>query len=242
MKTVAIVQARLGSTRLPGKILMDLEGEPVLVHVMNRLGQASALDELVLAIPDQKKDDPLAAFCAERSWPCFRGSENDVLDRYYGAAREAQADAVVRITSDCPLIEPSIVDQVVREFLECQPGADYVSNTLLPRTFPRGLDTEVMTFAALEKAWREDQDPVTREHVTPYIYRTPGAFVLRSVKYREDLSAMRWTLDTPEDLEFIRKIYTHFGHDRFPWNEVLELLRAHPDWMEINRNVQQKPF
>lgn len=242
MKVLAIVQARMSSTRLPGKVLLDLEGAPVLTRVMRRLSRAKTLGAVVVAIPTGRADDPLAALCRKERWGYVRGPEEDVLSRYYETAQRFGPDAVVRVTSDCPLIEPSVVDRVVREFLARQPGVSYASNTLHPRTYPRGLDTEVMTMRALERAWREDRDPATREHVTPYLYRNPGLFSVHAVIHDQDLSAMRWTLDTPEDLDLIRRIYSGFDDDAFSWTQTLELLRAHPDWMKINSNVQQKPL
>lgn len=240
MKIVAIIQARMGSTRLPGKILLDLAGEPMLARDMHRLSRAQTLDEVVVATTIKSTDDAIVALCQKRNWPCFRGSEADVLDRYYRAAQEYQADVVVRVTSDCPLIEPEVVDRVVREFLERQPEIDYASNTAPERTFPRGLDTEVMSFEALARAWREDKNPAWREHVTPYIRRHPELFETYGVINDEDLSYMRWTVDTPEDLALVRRIYEHFGHDQFSWREVRAVLAQHPAWLEINREVHQK--
>lgn len=238
-KVVAIIQARMGSTRLPGKVLLDLAGEPMLARVVNRSRRAKTLQETVVATTMKPEDEAIVELCAERGWPYFRGSEDDVLDRYYRAAMQYQADVVVRITSDCPLIEPEIVDWVVQEFLEEKP-LDYASNVLPPRTFPRGLDVEVMAFDALECAWREDNYPAWREHVTPYVYRHPGRFALRAVVNNVDLSSMRWTVDTPDDLTFARCIYDYFGHDRFSWWEVLAVLEHHPEWLEINQQVVQK--
>ena len=240
MKVVAIIQARMGSTRLPGKVLLDLAGEPVLVRCVNRTGRAQILDEVVVATTVQPADDAIVRLCAERGWPCFRGSEEDVLDRYYRAAVAHQADIVVRITSDCPLIEPQVVDRVVREFLEQQPAVDYACNVLPRRTFPRGLDTEVMSFDVLEQARHEDLNPAGREHVTPYIQYNPDLFRICGIMNEVDFSHMRWTVDTPEDLAFVRHIYEHFGHDRFSWHEVLTLLEQHPEWLGINRHVVQK--
>jgi spore coat polysaccharide biosynthesis protein SpsF len=230
----------MGSTRLPGKVLLDLAGEPMLVRDMNRLSRAETLDQVVVATTVELDDDAIADLCQKHDWPYFRGSEEDVLDRYYRAAQEYRADVVVRITSDCPLIEPEVVDRVVRAFLEQQPEVDYVSNTAPKRTFPRGLDTEVMHFDALERAWREDDNPAWREHVTPYIRRHPELFQTYGVLNDEDLSHMRWTVDTPEDLAFVCRIYEHFEHDRFSWREVLVFLEQHPEWLAINRDVEQK--
>ena len=239
MKVVAIIQARMGSTRLPGKVLLELAGEPMLVRVVNRTLRAMTLDEIIIATTTEAKDEVIVELCTSHGWAYFRGSEDDVLDRYYQAAKEHRADIVVRITSDCPLIEPEIIDLVVREFLK-EGKIDYASNNLPPRTFPRGLDVEVMSFEVLECAWCEDNNPAWREHVTPYIYRHPDKFRLKGVYNDRDLSYMRWTVDTWEDLEFVRQIYNYFGHDRFSWHEVLTLLKDHPEWLDINKHVQQK--
>ena len=240
MRVVAIIQARMSSTRLPDKVLLDLAGEPMLARCLNRTSHAQTLDEVVVATTVQPADEAIVHLCAERGWPCFRGSEEDVLDRYYRAAVTHQADVVVRITSDCPLIEPEIVDRVVQEFLDLQPGVDYACNVLPRRTFPRGLDTEVMRFDVLEQACREDDNPAWREHVTPYIQRNPDLFRIHGVMNEVDYSHMRWTVDTPEDLAFVRRIYEHFGHDRFSWREVLAVLEEHPEWLKINQHIQQK--
>ncbi len=239
MKIVAIVQARMGSTRLPGKVMMDLLGEPVLVRDVNRLQRSQLLDKIVIATTDLPADDQIVSLCKERGWSYSRGDENDVLDRYYQTAQASNADVIVRITSDCPMIDPEVVDAVIRAFLNL-PRVDYVSNTLPPRTFPRGLDTEVMTFEALERAWKDDKDPNLREHVTPYIYRNPDKFQVQGVVNDRDLSLHRWTLDTPEDLAFIRAVYRHFENDHFSWVNVLEFLDEHPEIMNINREIRQK--
>ncbi len=240
MSVVAIIQARMGSTRLPGKALIDIGGETMLTRVVKRVRQAACVDKVMVATSTNPPDEAIVAQCTRLNITVFRGDEQDVLDRYYQAALTHQADVVVRITSDCPLIEPEVIDKVVYTFTEQQPTIDYVANTLPPRTFPRGLDVEVMSFAALARAWQEDENPVWREHVTPYIYRTAGQFRLLNVTNPIDYSAMRWTVDTPEDLELVRRIYTHFGDRHFNWREVLSLLAQHPEWLEINRDVQQK--
>lgn len=238
-KVVAIIQARLGSTRLPGKVLLDLAGAPVLARVVNRCRRAATLDEVLVATTTLAADDPIVALCRANNWQSFRGQEDDVLDRYYHAALQGRAGVVVRITSDCPLIEPEVIDLTVQTFLS-HGALDYAGNSLPPRTFPRGLDVEVFSFEALARAWREDGNPAWREHVTPYIYRHPEKFRLHAVVNDPDLSFMRWTVDTPEDLKFVRKIYEYFGHDGFSWREVLILLAQHPEWLEINRHVAQK--
>lgn len=240
MKIVAIIQARMGSTRLPGKVLADLAGEPMLTRVVRRVQRTPGVAQTVVATTTEAADDAIEALCRKHDWPCFRGDQNDVLDRYYKAACEHQADAVVRVTSDCPFIEPEVIRQVVTEFLEHQPGCEYVANTLNRRTLPRGLDTEIVRFDTLERTWREAKTAAQREHVTPYIYGNPHLFQLHSVYHPTDLSNLRWTVDTTEDLEFARLVYDHFGHDRFSWQEVLKLLEIHPDWQEINRHIEQK--
>jgi len=238
-KVAAIIQARNGATRLVGKVLLDLAGHPMLVRVANRAGRSSNLSNVVIATTTQPGDDSIVNLCKAQGWSYYRGSETDVLDRYYQAASTFKADIIIRITADCPLIEPEIIDRVVNEFLSVYRDADYVSNTLI-RTFPRGLDVEVMSFDALSRAWQEDHDPASREHVTPYIWRQPEKFRIRNVANDRDYSYMRWTVDTAEDLAFVRKIYGHFKNDTFSWLEVLELLKEHPEWLEINRDIQQK--
>jgi spore coat polysaccharide biosynthesis protein SpsF len=240
VKIVAIIQARFGSERLPGKVLKDIAGEPMLARVVNRTQRASALDDIVIATTESVLDDVISELCESKSWKCFRGSELDVLERYYQAAVATQADIIVRITSDCPFIEPEVADLVIRECLNRQPSLDYASNTLPPRTFPRGLDTEVFRFDVLERAWREDQDPAWREHVTPYIYRNPESFSLYGVSNDVDYSTMRWTVDTPEDMAFVRCVYDYFGHDHFSWREVIAALEEHPEWGDFNQDVLHK--
>jgi len=240
MNVVAIVQARMSSTRLPGKVLLDLAGEPMLVRVVRRVRRASRVDQVVVAATTDPADDPIAACCASHEWACFRGSHDDLLDRYYQAAREHRADVVVRVTSDCPLIDPGLIDRVVGEFFAGQPAVDYACNSMPVKTYPRGLDTEAIRIDALERAWREDANPAWREHATPYIYRHPERFTLHAVVNDCDHSPLRWTVDTPEDWQFVERIYRHFGHDRFSWRNVLELLDRHPEWLEINGHVEQK--
>jgi spore coat polysaccharide biosynthesis protein SpsF len=239
MKVVAIVQARLGSSRLPGKVLKDLEGKPVLERCLDRLGRAASLDQVVVATTELEQDQVLADWCARAGWPVCRGSAEDLLDRYHQAAELFGARTVVRVTSDCPAIDPELVDRAVGEFLE-RPGLDYASTRLPANTYPVGLDTEVMSRQALERAWREDRNPAWREHVTPYLYFHPERFSLHGVAGEEDCSGFRLTVDTPEDLELMRLIYRHFGHDRFTWSQAVELLRQRPDWAAINAQVVQK--
>ena len=238
VNTVAIVQARMGSTRLPGKVLMDLAGQTVLARVLRRLGRAHRIDAIVVATTTAGADEAIVPECSRLGVPCFRGSEEDVLDRYYQAASNSAATAVVRITADCPLVEPAIVDQTIQTFLERH--ADYASNSL-PRTYPRGLDVEVFTASALEQAQREAALHHQREHVTPYFYEHPELFRLASHRGLQDYSAFRWTVDTAEDLRMIRAIYDCFnGRDDFHWLEAVALLEEQPEVARLNAHVIQK--
>jgi len=237
---IAIVQARMGSTRLPGKVLLDLAGKPMLVRDMERIQRAKKIDDVVIATTIKPADDKIISLCRDYGWNFFRGSENDLLDRYFQAAREHHAKTIVRITSDCPLIEPSIVDQLIEKFSALDPNIDYVSNIFPLRTYPRGLDTEVMNFSALERCWKEETNLAYREHVTPYIYHNPDKFRISEVNNERDLSSMRWTVDTLEDFEFVGQIYHHFGENVFSWIDILDLLQKHPELLEINKEITQK--
>ena len=209
----------MGSTRLPGKVLMDLGGQTVLARGVRRLGRSSLIQQVVIATTDSPRDDAIVHECNCLGVVHFRGSEEDVLDRYYRTAEATGADAVVRVTSDCPLIDPEISDKVIRAFLEGQ--SDYASNTL-QRTYPRGLDTEVMTWDALARTWREARKPYQRTHVTAYIYENPDRFDLLAVTGESDYSDRRWTVDTPEDLSFVRAVYERMGRcDDFSWRDAL---------------------
>jgi spore coat polysaccharide biosynthesis protein SpsF len=228
----------MGSTRLPGKVLKDLGGQSVLMRVVTRLRRARLINELLVATTDEPADDAIVAECRRNSVPVFRGDEEDVLDRYFRAAQLSKAEAVVRITSDCPLIDPEVTDKTIQAFLDQKPA--YASNCVV-RTYPRGLDTEVMTLPALERAWRLANQPYQRAHVTPYIYEHPEEFKILSVTGEADFSHYRWTVDTPEDLEFIRTIYARLqdkGDFRGP--DVLAVLDHEPELMDLNRSVAQK--
>lgn len=233
---VAIIQARMGSSRLPGKTMADVEGRPMLWHVVERVRQARQVDRVVVATSTAPADDLIASFCAASGIACRRGSEADVLDRYYHVAGAENADTVVRITADCPLIDPAVIDRVVERFR--QGGVDYVSNAMV-RTFPDGLDAEAFSFDALETAWREARKNSEREHVTPY---------LRSGKFRtanvssEDISAVsarrRWTVDEAADLAFVRAVYAAFrGQATFATADILRLLQEQPHLETMNQAV-----
>jgi spore coat polysaccharide biosynthesis protein SpsF len=206
--------------------------------VVCRVARARTIDEVVVATTTLPEDDAIAALAAAEGWALERGSETDLLERYLGAARAHAATVVVRITSDCPLIDPDVIDRTVEAFRATD--VDYASNTLEPRTFPRGLDVEVVSAEALERAGREDHDPALREHVTPFIYRHPDDFRLLRVPSDDDHSDQRWSVDTPEDLALIERIYGALGRDDFGWREALAVVEANPGWSSINRHVVQK--
>lgn len=239
-KFVAIIQARMGSTRLPGKVLTPVGDETVLGRVVKRLFRAPDIDAIVVATTTGHGDDVIEQECERLRVRCFRGSEDDVLDRYYQAAKSQSADAVIRITSDCPLVDPRIVGQVQSAFV--RERADLACNAL-PRTFPRGLDTEILTMDALTRAWQQARHPQHREHVTLFCYERPDLFRIASVANHHDYSYHRWTVDTPEDLELVRAIYAHFEYrDDFAWQDALDFLERSPELMKLNAHIQQKPL
>ena len=238
-RIVAILQARMGSSRLPGKVLASVAGQPMLALIIKRVLPARYIAQLVVATTQLPQDDTIEALMNDLGIPCFRGAEEDCLDRYYQAARQFEAEIVVRLTGDNPLVDSVFVDWVVRQYLSADPPYDYVDSTL-SKTFPVGLSVEVFSFEALAIAWREDTNTWWRKHVTPFIHRHPNRFHVLHLVNPQDYSHMRWTVDTPEDLAFVRCIYDHFGHDRFSWREVLAVLEQHPGWLEINQHVQQR--
>ena len=241
-KVVAIIQARMASTRLPGKVLADIAGQPMLARVVERARRASTVDSVAVATTVDPGDLAVARLCLERGYPCMRGHPSDVLDRFYQAARQLEAEVVVRLTGDCPLIDPEVVDTTVRAFLEADPPLDLAANRLAEgRTVPIGLDTEVCSFQALETAWKEAEDPYEREHVMPFLYEHRDRFRVLLVKQEQDYGHMRWTVDTAEDLELARRIYAHFGgRDDFSWLEVLALFESDPSLAAINAQVQHR--
>jgi spore coat polysaccharide biosynthesis protein SpsF len=238
--TTAIIQARMSSTRLPGKVLLDLAGEPMLARVVERTRRARQIDRTIVATTIEPEDEPIVELCRSRGWAVSRGSRDDVLDRYYQAALADGADPIVRITSDCPLIDPEIIDRVVDRLNGG--NFDYASNINPRRTFPRGLDVEAFSFGALSAAWSEDREATGREHVTPFLYRHPERFRIALVESdRSETADHRWSVDTAEDYELLRRISAHLQGNHFGWLDVLELLHQHPDWCEINHHIEQKP-
>lgn len=252
----------MASSRLPGKVLLDIAGQPMLARVVERARRAKTVHEVVVATTTAIDDQAVAAFCQARRYAFIRGSLHDVLDRYYQAAQRFQAGVIVRVTADCPLIDPGLIDATV----EALDGWDFAANRLPPplsRTFPIGLDVEVCTFAALERAWWEASQAYQREHVMPYLYENepvvdagsgqviaPGAdpnqqrgFGVRLLNHHPDYGALRWTVDTAPDLELARQVYARFdGRDDFSWEEVLALFRREPELAHINAEIHHKGF
>jgi len=234
MKIVAIVQARMGSTRLPNKVMKPIGGIPIIELLLKRLSKSKELDQIVVATSVDKCNQPLVSHISKLGYACEQGSENDVLDRFVKTAQVYQADIVVRITGDCPLVDPDLVDECIRQFNVSD--VDYLTNTN-PPTYPDGLDIEVFTFKALQEALEKTDKPFDHEHVTPYL-RESGHFNLGSVQHHQDLSALRWTVDEPADFIVVEKVFRHF-HPRidFTWEEVLKLQDEQPDIFSINENI-----
>jgi glutamate-1-semialdehyde 2,1-aminomutase len=234
MKIVAIVQARMGSTRFPNKVIQEICGTPMIGLLLERLSHSKEIDEIILATSTDSRNTPLVEYAESLGYPVSEGSENDVLDRYYQAAKAAKADIIVRITGDCPLIDPDLVDAIIKKFQETR--ADYITNGM-PPTYPDGLDTEVFTFRALENAWQNASKPYQREHVTPYL-RDSDQFQRINYPHSTDYSRERWTVDEPEDFILVKKIFEHFAPRRdFSWMEVLALQKERPEWFAINRHL-----
>ena len=244
MKTVAVIQARMGSTRLPGKVMMEVCGRTIIGHVILRVRACPQVDEVVVATTVKPTDDVIVTESEKHGAKCFRGSEHDVLERYYLAAKAYNAEIVVRVTSDCPLFDPYLLSRMLEYFsAERSRGRkiDYLSNSLR-RTYPRGLDAEIFLFVALEHAYMESSRSYEREHVTPYIYQHPGLFTIRHFAGDSDCSFHRWTLDTEEDLKLIEEIYSSLDRNGnlFTTGEVLKLFEAKPNLIKINAQVRQK--
>ena len=234
-KAGVIIQARLGSQRLPGKILLKVCGKSFLELLIERLKGL----EVIVATTTLEQDQPIVDLCLSLGIPYFRGSEEDVLDRTYRAAKENGLKTIVRVTSDCPLMDVNLIEEYLKLFDE--EDVDYLAN-IIDRTFPRGMDIEIFTFKALEAAWKEAEDPYDREHVTPYIRRHSGRFKQYSVKQKENLSDIRLTLDTPDDLRLLKAIFEELypNNPNFNLSTILQLLQQHPDWVEWNQHVKQK--
>jgi spore coat polysaccharide biosynthesis protein SpsF len=254
----------MGSSRLPGKVLLDIGGQPMLVRVVERACRAVTLDGVMVATTEDPSDDPVVELCRDRGYAVYRGSVQDVLDRYHQVAHLQGANVIVRITADCPVIDSSVIDRTVnayfgkvkpqdealsyREFLnDISPAEgpyDFAANRLPPpfhRTYPIGLDVEVCSTSVLDYAWQHAQEKHQREHVMPYLYDANGRFNVLLVNHEVDFGSLRWTVDTPEDLELLRRIYAHFGNrDDFSWLDVLELWQKSPELFDINAGIRHK--
>jgi len=241
MKTVIIVQARMTSTRLPGKVLKTVLGKPLLEYQIERLKRIKLADEIVIATTTNDTDQPIVDLCERLSVAYFRGSEEDVLARYYGAAVAYKADVVVRITADCPVIDPKVCDEIIGYFLKHYNEYDYVRL----EKCPRGLDTEVFSFKALAECFKEAAEQPEREHVTTFIYKShAGRYRIKYMDFPEDLSNHRWTVDTLEDFTLIRNIIVELYplKSKFDYIDILDVMQKHDDWYFINAAVRQKKY
>ena len=243
MKVVCLVQARVGSTRLPGKILKEICGKTILHHEIDRLKKCKEIDEIVIATTDKEDDDKIVNEAKKLSVKYFRGSENDVLSRFYYAAKENNADIIVRVTSDCPCIDFEILDKMLIYFKDKykEKQIDYLSNTI-NRTYPRGYDIEIFTFSALEKSYINAEKEYEREHVTPYIYDKTNNFLKLSFENKDDYSEYRVTLDTIEDFIVIKNIFEnlYYKNPYFKLNDVVQYLNNNLHIVDINKNIEQK--
>jgi spore coat polysaccharide biosynthesis protein SpsF len=239
---VCIIQARMSSSRLPGKVLKEICSNPMLDWVIKRAGRSQMVSQTLVASTISSDDEPIARYCEQNDISLYRGSEFDVLDRYYQAASSANANIIVRLTADCPLIDPDLIDKTIQTLLA--ENADFAANRLPPpyhRTYPIGLDVEVATFTALETAWKNAAEGFEREHVMPYLYDPTHGMKFVVVDHDVDLGELRWTVDTPEDLEFIRQVSHRFDcRNDFSWLDVLKLVEENPELNEINAGISHK--
>lgn len=233
---LAVLQARFSSSRLPGKVLKEILGEPMLFRQIERAWRSSRIEGLIVATSSDVSDDPLADLCRRKGIGCFRGDLDDVLDRFYRASLEYLPDHVIRLTGDCPLLDPEVMDGVIEKHIEGD--YDYTSNTA-PPTFPDGLDVEVLRFSALADAWREARLHSEREHVTPFIRNNLDRYRIGNLLNGEDLSSLRWTVDEKRDLDFVRRVYEYLysGKPAFGMKDVLDLLKHKPELKQINSGI-----
>lgn len=231
---LAILQARVSSSRLPGKVMLPLLGQPMLARQIERVRRATLIDQLLVATSMDSSDDAIAQLCAQTGTACYRGQLDDVLDRFYQAALPYRPDYIVRLTGDCPLADPALIDRIIRFCVDG--GYGHVSNGGEPTTFPDGLDAEVLPFAALEQAWREARLPSEREHVTPFIYNHPERFRVEQYKNPVNLSHLRWTVDEPADFALVRIIYETLypRQPDFGTADILRLLEERPELATMN--------
>ena len=235
---LAILQARVSSTRLPGKVLKPILGRPMLVRQIERMKRSKLIDKLIVATSTDLSDNFIDELCRKEEVACFRGSLDDVLDRFFNAAKPYKPDHIVRLTGDCPLADPVLIDEVISYHLNG--GYDYSRNTLEP-TFPDGLDTEVLKYKCLEQVWKEADLPSQREHVTPFIYQQPDRFKIGNFKNTIDMSGLRWAVDEPADFELISRIYNSLynKNPKFTTNDILTFLNNHPDLKTMNTSHER---
>ncbi|NEU32299.1 NTP transferase domain-containing protein [bacterium LRH843] len=241
MKVIAIIQARMGSTRLPGKIMKEILGKPLLEYQIERVRKSRLINQIVIATTTKETEQPIIDLCKRLAVNYYRGSEADVLSRYYEAANHYQADVIVRLTSDDPLVDPDIIDKAILQYMSHNNKYDYVSNSTL-RTYPLGLDVEVFSLNALEIAHREAVSSAHREHVTPYIYLHPNKFNLGSITHDTDLSSIRLTVDTHEDFTFMERLIEGLykkKQEHFILEDIIKLLQQNPKWLQLNAHIQQ---
>lgn len=232
----AIIQARMGSTRFPNKMVEKIGGKPLISLVIDRVNKSKLIEKLILATTTKKDDDVLIQIAIEKNIGFFKGSENDVLDRFYNAAKYYKVDTIVRITGDCPFIDPIVIDQVIELYLESK--SDYASN-IKPPTFPDGLDVEVFSFISLEKAWKEAKLKSEREHVTPYIWKNDKLFKIVNLFNKKDLSNIRLTIDEKEDLVLIKEIIKYIDIEDFTLEDIILTIENNPSMLEINNKLKR---
>lgn len=239
MKVNAVIQARCGSTRFPEKVFADIAGKPLLWHVVNRLSYAKTIDEIIIATTENQKDDQIENWCVKEKVKCFRGSEDDVLNRYYSALTAFPSEIIVRVTADDPFKEPLVIDKVVSELLNKK--YDLVTNNF-PPSYPEGLDCEAFTFSVLERMEKFARDPFEREHVTQYVYHNTDIFKIGNISSEHDLSSYRWTIDCMEDYDMVKAIYAKREKGKkgiLLMNEILDILGKNPEISNINSNVKR---
>ena len=241
MRKLIIVQARMTSTRLPGKVMKVVCGKPLLEHLIDRLKRVKYADRIVIATTVNDTDNQIVNLCKELGTLYYRGSEGDVLGRYYEAAVKYGGDVIIRITSDCPVIDPEVVDSLINFYTNNIEKYDYVSNTL-KRTYPQGMDSEIISFDILKEAHLNAYDPFDREHVTPFIRSRPSRYCLHNIEHSTNLSNYRLTVDTSEDLDLVKKIFKElfFTNHKFTMRDILSVMEANPDWIKINSHVKHK--
>lgn len=235
---LGILQARMTSTRLPGKVMMSILGKPMFIRQIERIKRSKRIDRLILATSTDESDDIIEKVAKEYGIECYRGSLDDVLDRFYQVAKAYKPEHVVRLTADCPLTDWEVIDQIIDKHLK--ENNDYTSNTIEP-TFPDGLDAEILNFKALEEAWKKGEKISDRDNVTIYVYRRPEQFKLGSIKNNVDLSKLRWTVDEPEDFELIEKIYNSLypENNSFLTQDILDLIAENPELESINSKFER---